>query len=84
MYNSFLKNRSSNSVFKTNGYCSLPLQSQKKSIHKYQTPYKMSNTTNVSKNATLSTYSFTSKKQTIGSNKSYINKEKNVFRFKGK
>jgi hypothetical protein len=63
MFNSFLKRSVNSHIVKDDRYYSLPIHSQTKGSRKSETPYKMSKATTVTRNATLSTYSFTSKKQ---------------------
>ena len=59
-------------------YRSLPTHKYKHKNNTYQTPYKSFGTTNVTRNPTLSLYSFTSKKKTNSKNHSTALSSKNT------
>jgi hypothetical protein len=82
MLNSYLKNKKGTRYLDRDPF-SLPLQSHKGSSKKYQTPYKSYNATNVTRNASLSLYSFTSNKRAMSAQENSKKKENFFERIKG-
>lgn len=65
MFNSNQRSKKKSVNLKDDPFVTLPLNSHLKKSKTYQTPFKSNNSTHVTRNATLSLYSFTSKKKNI-------------------